>query len=164
MNSEKIVMGEAPEKESKSKKGILFLIFAALIVIVILVLIIKPFSSKEPESKIVEKQVKQEIPLDEEKPSASSSEEPAVTQTIVSDTTKPKVVVGKPVVTPPPIVSTPKPLTHVVQKGDCLWNIAYNEFGDPFKWTKIYEENKDKINNPNLIYPNQEFKIPKNDK
>jgi len=161
MNSEKIVMGEGPEKESKSKKSVLFLIFAALMVIVILILIIKPFSTKEPEPKIVEKQ---ETPLVEEEPLASTSEEPAVTQPIVSDTTKAEEVVEKPVKTPPPIVSTTKPLTHVVQKGDCLWNIASNEFGDPFKWTKIYEENKDKINNPDLIYPNQEFKIPKNNK
>jgi nucleoid-associated protein YgaU len=72
-------------------------------------------------------------------------------------------VVEKPVLTPP-IASTTKPLTHIVQKGDCLWNIAHNAFGDPFKWTLIYEANKSKINNPDLIYPNQEFDIPKNNK
>ena len=153
MNSEK--------KESKSKKSAPFLILAALAVIVILILIIRPYFSKEPELKIVEKQMKQETPLGEEKPSAATSKEPAVTQPIVSDATKPEEVVEKPVLTPP-IVTTTRPLTHIVQKGDCLWNIAHNEYGDPFKWTLIYEANKSKINNPDLIYPNQEFNIPNN--
>lgn len=148
MNSEK----------KESKKGALFLIVAALIVIGALILIIRPYFSKEPELRIVQKQVKQETPSGEEKPSALASKEPAMTQP-----TKPEEVLEKPVLTPP-IVSTTKPLTHIVQKGDCLWNIAHNEFGDPFKWTLIYEANKSKINNPDLIYPNQEFDIPKNNK
>jgi len=49
---------------------------------------------------------------------------------------------------------------HSVSKGDCLWEIAKQRLGDPMRWRVIYELNKDQINNPNLIYPNQSFKVP----
>ena len=50
--------------------------------------------------------------------------------------------------------------TYTVKKGDCLWNIAKAIYGDGSKYTKIYEANKDKITNPNLIYVDQVFTIP----
>jgi len=45
---------------------------------------------------------------------------------------------------------------------DCLWNIAKKKeiYNDPWKWKKIYKVNKDKIKNPDLIYPGQKFTIP----
>mgnify|MGYP003972350189 CR=1 FL=1 len=49
---------------------------------------------------------------------------------------------------------------HRVRKGDCLWNIAKNTYGDPFKWAEIYEANKDSISNPHIIEPGQVFKLP----
>jgi len=53
---------------------------------------------------------------------------------------------------------------YTVIKGDCLWNISKDKkiYGDPFMWPLIYKANKDKIKNPDLIYPNQEFVIPFN--
>jgi hypothetical protein len=50
--------------------------------------------------------------------------------------------------------------TYKVKKGDCLWNIAKKFYGNGSKYTKIYEANKDKITNPNLIYPDQILVIP----
>lgn len=50
--------------------------------------------------------------------------------------------------------------TYPVQKGDTLWNIAKKIYGDGSKYTKIYEANKDKIKNPNLIYVGQVLTIP----
>jgi nucleoid-associated protein YgaU len=52
---------------------------------------------------------------------------------------------------------------HVVKKGECLWWIAEYEdvYNDPFMWPLIYNANKDKIKNPDLIYPGQEFSIPR---
>jgi hypothetical protein len=52
---------------------------------------------------------------------------------------------------------------HVVEKGECLWWIAEYEdiYNDPFMWPLIYDANKDKIKNPDLIYPGQEFSIPR---
>lgn len=55
---------------------------------------------------------------------------------------------------------SPKTKTYTVVKGDCLWNIAKKFYGDGSKWTKIYNANKSKIKNPNLIYPGQKLTIP----
>lgn len=49
---------------------------------------------------------------------------------------------------------------HTVKKGDCLWNIAKKYYGSGASYKKIYEANKSKIKNPNLIYPGQVFLIP----
>jgi nucleoid-associated protein YgaU len=50
--------------------------------------------------------------------------------------------------------------TYVVVKGDSLSKIAQREYGDANKWRTIYEANKDLINDPDLIYPGQELKVP----
>ena len=61
----------------------------------------------------------------------------------------------------PPKVETPeKPTKYVVKKGDSLWRIAGKVYGNPLKWGRIYRANKDKIKNPNKIYPNQVLTIP----
>jgi len=49
---------------------------------------------------------------------------------------------------------------YEVVPGDCLWDIAGRFLGDPTRWREIYEANRDKIDNPNLIYPGQKFVIP----
>lgn len=50
--------------------------------------------------------------------------------------------------------------TYTVKLGDCLWGIAKKVYGDGSLYTKIYEANKDKISNPNLIYVGQVLIIP----
>ena len=47
-----------------------------------------------------------------------------------------------------------------MKKGDCLWNIAKLLLGDGSRYTEIYALNRDKITNPNLIYPGQVLTIP----
>ena len=54
----------------------------------------------------------------------------------------------------------PKQKTYTVKKGDFLWNIAKKFYGNGAKYTKIYNENKSKIKNHNLIYPGQVLVIP----
>ena len=54
----------------------------------------------------------------------------------------------------------PKQKTYTVKKGDCLWNIAKKFYGNGAQYTKIYNANKSKIKNPNLIYPGQVLTIP----
>lgn len=49
---------------------------------------------------------------------------------------------------------------YVVKKGDSLSQIAKREYGDANKWRRIFEANKDKIKDPDLIHPGQELKIP----
>lgn len=69
----------------------------------------------------------------------------------------------KPVATPVvtrPAPSAPTTRTYTVVRGDCLWNIAKKYYGNGSQYTKIYNANRDKIKNPNLIYPGQVLTIP----
>ena len=50
--------------------------------------------------------------------------------------------------------------TYKVKRGDCLWNIAKKQLGKGSRWREIYNLNKSKIKNPNLIYPGQVFILP----
>ncbi|MEE8435380.1 MAG: hypothetical protein V3S64_11380 [bacterium] len=52
--------------------------------------------------------------------------------------------------------------TRSVVKGDTLWRISIREYRDPLNWPSIFMENKNKIDNPDMIYPAQEFRIPAN--
>ncbi|EYE88264.1 hypothetical protein Q428_08675 [Fervidicella metallireducens AeB] len=75
---------------------------------------------------------------------------------------KPKVQQPKPVAQPVPQrpADPPKPRTHTVVRGDTLWGIAKKYYGNGSQYTKIFDANRDKIKNANLIYPNQVFVIP----
>jgi nucleoid-associated protein YgaU len=57
---------------------------------------------------------------------------------------------------PNSIESTVK--THKIQKGESLWVIAENYYGDGFKWVDIATENK--IANASIIEVDQELVIP----
>ncbi len=52
------------------------------------------------------------------------------------------------------------PQTYVVQAGDSLSAISERVYGDPKYWDTIFEHNKDKISDPNVIEPGQELVIP----
>jgi nucleoid-associated protein YgaU len=49
---------------------------------------------------------------------------------------------------------------HTVVRGESLSKIAKHYYGDAKKWRAIFDANRDKIENPDLIYPGQEFMIP----
>jgi LysM repeat protein len=55
------------------------------------------------------------------------------------------------------------PHSYVVKKGDTLWGIAAKDYiyNDPWQWPLIFKENRDKIKNPHLIFPNQNLTIPR---
>ncbi|HVI87259.1 MAG TPA: Ig-like domain-containing protein [Dongiaceae bacterium] len=48
----------------------------------------------------------------------------------------------------------------VVQPGNSLWRLARTTYGSGLRYTVIYQANKEKIANPDLIYPGQVFKLP----
>ena len=55
--------------------------------------------------------------------------------------------------------------TYVVQRGDTLNSIAAQPtvYNDAKKWTLLYENNRDALDNPMAIYPGQVLKvIPEN--
>ena len=49
----------------------------------------------------------------------------------------------------------------IVNKGDALWRIAYRSFGEGVRYIDIVRKNTGDINNPDLIFPNQIFVLPK---
>ncbi|MDZ7343335.1 MAG: LysM peptidoglycan-binding domain-containing protein [candidate division KSB1 bacterium] len=50
---------------------------------------------------------------------------------------------------------------YTVVRGDYLWKISGKRdiYGDPYQWMRIYSYNRDLIKDPDLIYPQQVFKV-----
>ncbi|MGB5848579.1 MAG: LysM peptidoglycan-binding domain-containing protein [Ignavibacteriaceae bacterium] len=59
-------------------------------------------------------------------------------------------------------VEKPDVIPYKVVRGDHLWGIAKKKehYGNGFAWPIIYKANRDQIKNPDLIYPDQVFKVP----
>jgi nucleoid-associated protein YgaU len=50
--------------------------------------------------------------------------------------------------------------TYTVKSGDSLWKIAEAMYGNGSKYTKIFDANRDILDDPDRIFPGQELKIP----
>jgi len=59
-----------------------------------------------------------------------------------------------------PIKEPPLVRAITVQKGDTLWAISREKFGDGLLYVRLFQANKDAIRDPDLIYPGQVFTIP----
>ncbi len=49
---------------------------------------------------------------------------------------------------------------YEIQKGDSLWKIAKEFYGNGNDYNKIFEANKEVIKDPDLIFPGQKIRIP----
>ena len=49
---------------------------------------------------------------------------------------------------------------YTVQRGDTLWAIAKRYFGSGLRYPTIFQDNREILNDPNLIHPKQEVKVP----
>ncbi len=58
----------------------------------------------------------------------------------------------------PPNAPQSGPVT--VQKGDTLWAISRERYGQGILYVRVFQANRDRIRDPDLIYPGQVFKIP----
>jgi len=54
----------------------------------------------------------------------------------------------------------PAARSYTVQKGDTLWKIAKQFYGKGSAWTRIHEANKDVIDDPDVIQPGWNLRIP----
>lgn len=54
------------------------------------------------------------------------------------------------------------PDSYVVKKGDNLWDISMSVYGNPYLWPIIYTENKNLIQDPDLIVTGSRLHIKKN--
>ena len=101
-------------------------------------------------------------------------EEESVTSGVVVTETQPEAkeeVVEEVAVAEEPTVeeiiegeaSTGAKTSHTVVKGEHLWGISESSevYDDPFQWPLIYKANRDQIKDPDLIYPDQEFDLPR---
>lgn len=52
------------------------------------------------------------------------------------------------------------PIAMTVQPGFSLWKIARDNYGDGIMYVQVFEANRDKIKDPDLIYPGQVFTMP----
>jgi hypothetical protein len=52
------------------------------------------------------------------------------------------------------------PGTVVVQPGNSLWRLARQTYGSGWQFTVIYDANRERIADPDLIYPGQVFELP----
>ena len=50
---------------------------------------------------------------------------------------------------------------YTVQKGDTLTGIAFKAYGHASRWRRIYEANRDVINNPDRLRPGMTLQIPR---
>lgn len=69
-------------------------------------------------------------------------------------------------VRPEPDVAAPvtSMKTYTVQKGDTLRKISHEFLGDPNEYMRIYDANRDQLDDPDQIQPGQVLKIPAMDK
>jgi nucleoid-associated protein YgaU len=99
---------------------------------------------------------------------AASSERSAVRPRMMG-TPKPKSMARVPAAatvaaaTPADVLNTTTPAeagSRVVTRGDSLWALSRLAYGDGARYAVIFNANREKIKNPNLIYPGQTVLVP----
>jgi nucleoid-associated protein YgaU len=142
---------DAAEKSGKKKTGKKITI-AAIIIIVLAFLVYVYYPKKSTITK-------EDITPEQEPTVPSAQETPKTEEKAPVQETKPaepvKVEPAKKEVKPASNV-----VVHKVVYKDQLTEIAKKYYGSHKEWKRIFEANKDKINNPNVIFPGQEFVIP----
>ncbi len=51
------------------------------------------------------------------------------------------------------------PEQHLVVGGDTLWDLASRFLHDPWCWPRMWEDNREAVSNPHLIYPGQQIRL-----
>ena len=99
-------------------------------------------------------------------PLVASGEKPRATPTLitikenaapVNEKTRPGAAMSESVAKS---ASADGPRQYTVERGDTLSYLALRHYGDPFKWEKIYNANKETMKNPDYIYVGQRIIIP----
>ncbi len=115
-------------------------------------------ADKEEDIKEEQKEETENFEDKEEKEQREIEEIPRV-----EDIDNKKVIINNEQVVKTNEIKNKEKMIYQVVKGDCLWKIAEKKeiYANPGKWKKIYQTNKDKIKDPNLIYTGQKLIIPR---
>ncbi|WFU41386.1 LysM peptidoglycan-binding domain-containing protein [Bradyrhizobium sp. CB82] len=100
-----------------------------------------------------------EASVKEDSPAAATAASPSTTQSILALAAAPHGEKG-------PLRSKVEttgsiPNSRIVIRGDSLWQISRRAYGDGLSYALIYNANRDKIHNPDRIYPGQTFVLPR---
>jgi nucleoid-associated protein YgaU len=68
--------------------------------------------------------------------------------------------IAQPIEQPDFAALTPGEAQIVVQPGNSLWRLARRTYGEGLQYSVIYEANKDRVRDPDLIYPGQVLTLP----
>jgi hypothetical protein len=117
-----------------------------------------PVTAPQPEAAAPS--VAAEAPAAAPAPDASAATVSVPAAEPVAAAPAPAVAPEAPAVSEPVPATAPAPLTVTVQPGFTLWGIAEGRYGDGVRYLQVFEANKDKIKDPDLIYPGQVFTIP----
>lgn len=94
-------------------------------------------------------------------PSAeTAASEPETVATASDAATAPEAPAAPQADPAPAAAAPPAPVTVTVQPGFTLWGIAQDRYGDGVLYVQVFEANRDKIKDPDLIYPGQVFSVP----
>lgn len=58
------------------------------------------------------------------------------------------------------VATLTEPTFYTIKKGDTLSKIAKAQYGDTDRWRALFEANREVIEDPDLIYPGQQIRIP----
>ncbi len=61
---------------------------------------------------------------------------------------------------PGPGVCSCTPLTYRVRAGDRLWDISMRYYQNPRRWRWLFQENRDRVADPDVIFPGQRLSVP----
>lgn len=96
-------------------------------------------------------------------PQVTPGQTTAVAQAPQPDAPQPPVVTASALAEPmgePAAPAAPPSVSITVQPGYTLWGIARQQLGEGVLYVQVFEVNKDRIRNPDLIYPGQVFVLP----
>ncbi|MES2914495.1 MAG: LysM peptidoglycan-binding domain-containing protein, partial [Pseudomonadota bacterium] len=99
-------------------------------------------------------------PLADPAAGAVADSETAASEPAATSTASPEAPAAPQADPAAPAPQSPVPVTVTVQPGFTLWGIAQERYGDGVMYVQVFEANRDKIKDPDLIYPGQVFSVP----
>lgn len=120
--------------------------------------------SRQPDGTQVTSEQRVAVALDaaesSSSPVRSRAEAPSnVPETAVANRSVPDQAAGSSQALPPSDKGSRSAV--VVSRGDSLWRISRTTYGTGERYPLVLKANRDKIRNPDLIYPGQTFVLPK---